>query len=507
MNNNQFLKSGIIDLFLETPESVLSVAYGQKKINNILTNDLSVTFGVEKKMSIEELKNKNEYIVPKKVIINNIEYLTDVIEINKFYNLACFNYQANPLPEEISRHRRNTSPLKGGVVIATNRTKNFRGTLGLICVDSETKTFVGLTNAHVGANLDEYINPPSIYSNWFTFPINYSFIARKEIIQFTETNPITSVNSIGYTKRFYPKTNLNGITSPVSFHYIDASLISLNECGITKIGDSFFIYNNPNNSYKTVDIEESFKQIGLDYNNPMPFATTSEIDSLITISRDIYSIGKTTGVKGLSLCKLAIDNIYGSTYVSAEFSELSLYVDLIFFSNYDNNDPAIEPGDSGSILIANFDGIFKIIGLVFAGDAEIGAACRIDNVAEMLGVEAWSNQTKYFTKNNEIKLFIEPYNNISGQFLNQPNSKLWPIKKTIENSGNFWYCGLARIGDLTGIGISGAEYKSNLYLSTQYTHPYPNKSSLIEEKDSQCTLETMYFINQSGNFINFIKKV
>ena len=50
--------------------------------------------------------------------------------------------------------------------------------------------------------------------------------------------------------------------------------------------------------------------------------------------------------------------------------------------------------DSGSALAAYIDGVWKIIGLCFAGSTYYGMACRIDNVAAQLNISAWDGTTK-----------------------------------------------------------------------------------------------------------------
>ena len=81
-------------------------------------------------------------------------------------------------------------------------------------------------------------------------------------------------------------------------------------------------------------------------------------------------------------------------------------------------------GDSGSTLIAKISGVFKIIGLVFAGNgtpyrsdinfpvtstgepynvcSTIGHACRIDQVATQLGIKAWTGSVAPIVDNNTI---------------------------------------------------------------------------------------------------------
>lgn len=510
METNNQLLSGILSLHSGTPRNVFSVGYGKKIRNNELTNINSIVFGVEKKIPLSELIASGSYIVPEKITIEGVEYKTDVVETQIPQALNCANYNPsinqNALPPEINRHRVNTSPLKGGVVIKPERA-NWRGTLGLICVDSETKCFVGLTNAHVGF----YPEPVVFYNTGFFNLSTHSWRARQEIIQFTEnltpinnnSSTIYTNNSIGYVKKFSPMidgwtdfkevTNCANPPCPIRdrYHTVDAAIISLNECGPKERGDFFIVGNGPyNTKYQVINLQESFKQLGIDYNEPMPFANTAEINSLIDTPRNIYSVGRSTGVKGYENCRMSVTSVFYASYVGFGENQPVFY-DCIQYQPV-NSQWIIYGGDSGSILIADFDGIFKIIGLVFAGTSVsngFGLACRIDRISEMLGIEAWSNQQKYFAKNNDIKVYVEDYSTLTGNFRPSVFQSDWPIKKTIPGSGDFWFMGLAKISDLTGIGIAGART-----YDTQSMNLNPiTQSSLVEKQESSCVLGEVIF--------------
>jgi hypothetical protein len=446
---------------------VISVGYGKKITNNRRTNTNSIVFGVEKKLPLSELVASGLYVVPEKITIDGIEYTTDVVETQVPTFLNCSNYNpsviGNALPPEIYRHRVNTSPLKGGIVIKPG-SASWRGTLGLICVDSETKCFVGLTNAHVAVYPEQFV----FYNTGFYQTSNISWRSKQEVCQFTEyptpfnINGEYSINSIGYVKKFSPAIDgyVDFTDQVIRYHSIDAAVISLNECAPVGKGDLPTRGSLPwNEKYKVIDFQESFKQLGIDYNQPMPFATTAEINSLIDIPRNIYSVGRSTGVKGYAGCRISISDLFFAIWVQASPELYGYFYDCIKYVPVDS-EWIIYSGDSGSILIADFDGTFKIIGLVFAGVDSAngyGVACRIDRVASQLGIEAWSNQEKYFANNNDIKIFVEDYSTLTGNFNQSIFDSDWPLKKSIPNSGDFWFMGLAKISDLTGVGITGAK--------------------------------------------------
>lgn len=140
---------------------IKSVSYGWKIVNGTMTNELSIIFGVEKKLPKNELTGK--YIVPSTVDINGTIYKTDVIEQKIIQPLSC-------IPTLIvdgngKGHKDKVRPLKGGVQIFGEIYQGGPiGTLGLICQDKLTKAVVGLSNMHV-------ISPNSVVNRW-SFPNN-----------------------------------------------------------------------------------------------------------------------------------------------------------------------------------------------------------------------------------------------------------------------------------------------------------------------------------------------
>jgi hypothetical protein len=141
----------------------------------------------------------------------------------------------------------------------------------------------------------------------------------------------------------------------------------------------------------------------------MPFASTSEINNALVGDYPLASSGRSTGAKMNSPCGLVVNSLGAITYVGPFYDnggyETPLFNDLIAFSreNADCNYP-IYPGDSGSGLLANIDGTWKIIGLCFAGSNTMGYACRIDHVASQLGIQSWDGTSKPFIDINSIDI-------------------------------------------------------------------------------------------------------
>ena len=76
----------------------------------------------------------------------------------------------------------------------------------------------------------------------------------------------------------------------------------------------------------------------------------------------------------------------------------------------------INSGDSGSALLADFNGTLKIIGLCFAGSTSgspdgyftVARACRIDRVAQQLNISAFTGQTVNYSNTSNVKVHYEP---------------------------------------------------------------------------------------------------
>jgi hypothetical protein len=74
------------------------------------------------------------------------------------------------------------------------------------------------------------------------------------------------------------------------------------------------------------------------------------------------------------------------------------------------------PGDSGSVVSADFGGTRKIIGLLYAGspgpsgDPIVGYLCRIDDIAQELNISPWTGQTVNFSSTGTTEFYCIPTN-------------------------------------------------------------------------------------------------
>ena len=378
LNNNSF----------NTSSNITSISYGYKHINNIQTDELCVVYTVKEKKPISELLPSE--IISKTISIDNALVKTDVKELHSIELLAC-----NPVCGQVAgpnsvANRTLTRPLKGGLSITSTNTVTSVGTMGFIAVHTATNTLVGVTNNHVVIQ-DAYIacdrgnSPP--YENEYQ-PIN-------SVYQNGEAGIIPPPNyTIGQTLKYKP-------IYTTATNDVDCAIFSLRQPDIDM--------TNPSTSGM---------QVGEAYTAALPFATTAEINNLLVSNPMLYSSGRTTGPKGGVGCPLRILSTFNTFSIFYPLQGINVpctFTNVLSFvkPEFDPNLSTIcvNPifgGDSGSALIADFGGVRKIIGLVFAsgndafGNTIIGYACRIDVVAAQMGIQAWDGTNKGFVDESSI---------------------------------------------------------------------------------------------------------
>jgi hypothetical protein len=392
------IKQKIQELFESTPENV-GVSYGRKVSNGEFTGELGITFTVETKLPLEELSE--DQVLPSSVTIDGVDYVTDVIQIGKLQTLACDpTTEANCYGwETVPPGNRGTiRPLKGGISISSFNKQGYAGTLGFIAVDTATQALVGITNNHV-----------VIKDAFYTSDRNINGTLENEmsdnVYQTGENYTPDPLLKIGEILRYVPM-HTTGNT-------VDGAMFSVASADISNT--------------------ESIKQYGLSYTAAMPFASTAEINSILSTNPSVYSSGKTSGAKGEGFCGLTISAIGQVAPVSGynlqgTTTTVTFQNSILFTRTNPDCRAPISPGDSGSALIANFSGTWKIIGLCFAASEFVGVANRIDDVASQLGIEAWNGSAK-----NYVNLATKAYKTVPGGSAN----------KTFTCSGStYWQVGL-----------------------------------------------------------------
>jgi hypothetical protein len=379
-------------------ENIHSIGYGLKTIGGVETSDYGLIFHVFEKKPIAEL-NANQ-IIPLRVEINQQNFITDVVEERELpIFIGCYDwnpgqkvidgcpsgytcYNSGYLASaEQNLHRVESRPIKGGISI-TEYNKNYGslGTMGLLVRDNEDNSIVALTNTHVVTHctldplqtprfytenhLDSPVVQPAYYETWDGTPGSLPSV------------PLSK--RIGQVKRcsFYNFGLLYFVGGATLF--IDAALVHI-DAGVI------------DSSSANIKGFESF--------GPLPFATKAEIDGLLTNNISLYISGRTTGAKGGGSCRISVkENMYVQALLKQICGIDTLSVSSINFYEvlrirYDSGDQGVVvPGDSGSVVVGDFSGIKKIVGLIFAAGGTNytdGLFCRIDRVASEMNISAW----------------------------------------------------------------------------------------------------------------------
>ena len=466
------LNNKIKEIFKNNKYNAHGISLSKKIKNGKQTEELSITFDVLKKKDINSLTEEEK--IPSHININGQAYETDVVESAPFKAMTCYDPGATPISQEILKTRTVqatnssvSSPIRGGQQIlmypdlytasyvADNNFNNQGyasgdptgsvGTLGFLAIDNEDDKVVGITNAHVACGV----------------------LSQNDDRDMTveRTDPYNLVDSRSYT---YNSNTFNGIPqcllwlreTTTDSYFIQTLHHASNTQQIKRA--SFFDLDNDN----TVDVavlaidDVLFNNTSYRFYQPtgttditshFTFATTTELDNLLTSPPSrVYSVGRTTGPKGwgsTSACQLEVSAIDVS--LSVEFTERGSAIsapfdDLIRYKYVDNSNFPVAGGDSGSALFADMDGngTYKIIGLVFAGNGgdiddpnpgtHTGLACRIDNVASIMNIRAWSStETPDFSQSTITEETVDFDTDSSPE----------DLSRTI-NSATYWNAGL-----------------------------------------------------------------
>ena len=384
------IKIKIKELFKEAGAGVNYIAYGRKTTNGTPTGELAIIYGVEEKKPLSELST--EEIIPNIITIESTDIKTDVFVMTKAELIAC---DCTSSSSNGVGNRGVVRPLKGGLSVTSTNMIGFVGTFGFIAKHTDSGAIVGVSNNHVLIQDAFYTDERNLAP-----PIKNEYTPIDSVYQNGEI-PVVIGDIIGKVLRYVPIT----ASSP---NQVDCSIFSINQSDVDAT---------------------SVEQIGEAYTDPLPFATTADLDNLLTTNPVLYSSGRTSGPKGgLDNCDLRVWAIGATFYIdymkqgvptTVEMQNQITYVKVAGTFGGSSfpiptfaicQDPVMG-GDSGSALIADYGGVRKIIGLVFAGgDQQVtngpyfsGFANRIDNVASQIGIEAWDGilgTTEYVDPNS-----------------------------------------------------------------------------------------------------------
>jgi hypothetical protein len=374
------IKEQINDLFQANQHAgVHSVGLGYKFKNGERTDEIGIVFNVSEKKSESDLPK--DHILPASLVVDGNLVKTDVIQSEKIKLAYCYSGSDPNLTQ-----LQDPAPgggaffMRGGIQIWqfptgwTSGGVGKVGTLGFFATDNENGRIVGVTNSHVSVYKREIASEA-------TQAADNTIESTKWIIDNQYYIPTATVGPSAYNFAFNRINRYVPILAKPAVNYVDGCLLipSLNYID--------------NNSYRMIQpIDQPT------YPTSMPFATTAEINNLLTTNGAnlgrVYSTGKTTGPKGWGsgYCKIFVSQVG----VIADTGEL--FNDQIFVQT-DNNTSPITGGDSGSCVTADINGTIKIIGLMFAANAgigplpqpnSIGVLNRIDRVASELNISPFT---------------------------------------------------------------------------------------------------------------------
>ena len=441
--NKQILQDTIKEWHSKTPKSVHSVGYGHKTTNGITTDELCVVFSVISKKPLAELTQ--EEILPTSLIIDNETIKTDVVEggMAHFSNDS-WRVHCSPTPRDCTSgenstsraHREKKRPLVGGISIGHNEAGAApnAGTLGALFRDKEDGSVVALTSLHVVCNdIDS--------ASWSDDSRTLAWdIRNKSILQPGTLDRGLASHSIGNIKRYYPIIN----NYNEGYNFIDAAVIGIELQSLLKRDYSVEVLGT-----KCPLVPQTIPQgSGPNRGTGRPparldVASTEQINSLLAggllvpevvngVLQDrrnyLVKSGRSTGYVESPGCTEGFIRVIDDS-VCHDIGNYS-FCDTIAFAFNATALPSTGgstthhlknvclSGDSGSLLLARFrygggaeHQRFLIVGLIFASSSthpefpdNIGYACRIDRVMEMLNLEALHHNIFY---DNTIK---EPLN-------------------------------------------------------------------------------------------------
>jgi len=413
--------------FAKGNTTIVSVGLGQKVSAGKVTGDSAIVIGVTEKKPIEELSS--DEMIPSEVTVGDTVIKIDIIQqspVQLFSCTACGGWNGSNSGQ--FTNRQFTRPLRGGVTMTSINNTPSVGTLGTFVQDIASGAIVALTNNHVTIENPTYTSD----RNLAALNVENDYDPINRIYQGTEAvGQIQPVNEVGISLRYAPIH----LASTGFVNQVDAAIYSVNFQDIET------------ESVPSSQQYASWQPIGLESvitNQNPPFATTAELDDIFNTNPDVWSSGRTSGARGKGICGFL--RVYGSSInlpnVGTALGPVG-YNDIIAVIRPSDDDstsqqpgcfnPGLQ-GDSGSAVYAEFGSVKKLIGLLFAGNCIIGTMpvadqgneccsgqvgvnscstvfylCRIDKIAEQLGVEWWDAAAvnQYTVKKDTIAYVTE----------------------------------------------------------------------------------------------------
>lgn len=381
--------------YLDDP-NIHSIGYGAKVKGGVETGELGVIFHVLEKIPPERLDPLRA--VPLRMVVDGVDLVTDVVQDSPAELIGCKDWQPGqkvidgcpqgyscygdgiPASAEQNQHRVRVRPVVGGMSI-TEQSKNSGsiGTMGCLVRDNEDGSIVALTNAHVVSScpVDALQHPRFYVENHKNCPV----------VQPATYEPWDGTSG---SLPQDPLSNRIGLVKRSSF--FNFGLLYKNG-GYSVFIDAALVHLDSGTINSTSRLIKGFESFGT-----LQFASAQEIDSLLAGENDIYVSGRTTGSKGGPSCRITVREkmYYMSIFVAMcgqQWPQTTAnFFDIFKIRYLDDSVGVVVPGDSGSVAVADFSGVKKIVGLVFAAGGENysdGFFCRIDRVASEMNISAW----------------------------------------------------------------------------------------------------------------------
>lgn len=375
---NDALNDKIVELYHATSDNVVALGYGHKYTDGEDTGELGVVFFVKQKLPLSEIPP--DEVLPATVEAGGVTYKTDVQENDLQVDLVSNCYQYGDASS--ADFRGGYRPLKSGTSFSNYISgQSSAGTMGGLFLDTTDNTVVAVTCAHVmTTDYSLNINKPNntaAYAADQSGQVAYQPGTLDGGLSLGE-----SLGMVGFLKR-YSVTRTDGSTNTT-----DIAVVGIRgNSAVTPLVDA-----------------TSRTQYGS--SGVPPIATSAEINSLLTAPKPVLEkSARSTGYTGGTSCPIYITGLGVMLNVSVPVQNTyltALYNNILMFryADLDANGKAygnvLGPGDSGALLIANFNGTKKIVGVCFASGTSTnensnsyGFACRIDYVLSEMKLAAW----------------------------------------------------------------------------------------------------------------------
>lgn len=438
------------ELFFKYRNYVQDVTFG--KVGNF-SQDSSLYENFDFKafyfiFTLKNIPNIERDIFPLSIKVEDNRFDTHFIRGAVVKTLACDEpgYWDSTPPSNRNYQR----PIQGGLAVTNEFSISvlglgYYGTLGMVAIDNDTNSVVTISNNHVYANSDSYISSERQISN-FNF-LNNFFDANLR-------QPLSGNENFGKFKK-YAQLRSYDSGGGGYINKVDAAVSTIRKEELD--GTQNF---DPDESWKQWLLVSNDGTLNLNIPGSYKWATTDEIDLILQNWSNgenirLWYSGARFGAQGLptdenfsSQQKMYLTGA-GTASPAGYMNQASLGGTVVFqkLSFRATSDDLAEGewcqsvsggGNSGSAMIVQINGEYKIIGLNFAGTSYgnlsygfEGHFSRIDDVAELLNVSEFTSETTNysFSDENATEIIDIPYDGSfsSDDYLDVDGKRFWQV--------------------------------------------------------------------------------